>query len=599
MPDSEKVVSRQVPGEIKRLIRAARSRLAFERFLGGFHDALVIALVVLLVLVVLSKLTPSVTPVWWIVLTVLGGLSLVSGLLIARVGSLSDGAIAALLDERLGLKDRFTTGIHCAVRTDPFAQAALAEALDTARNPATRKRLAATFSPRMPGGSWIAPVIGIVAFILWAAVPAGDVFATSSDLDEKRALQERQSAEDTVRAVLEQIAENPELSKELGNVAEAFALDESRPDGEVAPEEARREALRKISELERRLDELVNGERGMSMEAMQEALSEMDSPESSQLKKLSDAMRKGDFSQARKALEELQEKMKDEDMSEEERKKLAEEMKKMADQLQKAAQDQEALKDALRRAGMDPALANNPQALQQAMQQNSGLNQQQMQQLQQMMNAQQSASQQLQGMSNAMNQLAKQAQSGELGKGGQQMQQALSQAEQMQQMLMQAQSAQGQCSGGAPGGQSLASVLPSKPVPGQSRPGNQGFGPNPNGGGAGNAPIQETRFSTRLQKENVALQEGGDIISRQLVDANAPVVGESSLELQAVAKKIIRSWEEGIDDEAVPSHLRDVHKHYFGELKKRIDARRGTTPAPATTEPSETETTPASADEPE
>ena len=589
MTDHHQGSSEKVPREIQRLVRAARARLAFGRFLAGLHDALVMALAILLVLIVLAKLTPSVAPTWWIVLSVLGGLSILSACVMAWMGRPSDGAIAALLDERLGMKDRFTTAIHCSDRSDPFAQAALAEALESARAPETRERFARAFGVQAPGGAWIAPVIGLVALILWFAVPAGDVFASDSDRENEQAQKERQSAEDTVRAVLEQIEENPELSKELGDVGNAFALDESRPDGELAPEEARREALRKITDLERRLEDIVNGERGKSMEAMQKALAELESSDSSETKELAEALRKGDFSKAQQELSKLEQKMNDPNMSQEERDKLAEDMKKMADQLQKAAENQDALKEALRRAGMDPSLANNPQAMQQAMQQNSNLNQQQMQQLQQMMNAQQASGQQCKNMSNAMKQMAQQCQGGKPGQGGQQMQNALSQSEQLQQMLMQAQSAKSQCSGGSPGqgGQSMASILPSKPQPGQqSRPGNTGFGSRPNGGGAGDMPIQETRFSTRLQKENVALQEGGDIISRQLVDSNAPVVGESTLELQVVADRIIRSWEEGVDEQAVPSHLRDVHKHYFGEMKKRIDARTRTTPTAA---PSESE----------
>ena len=607
MAHANQTPSQQIPPEIQRLVRYARLRLAFERFLGGLHDAIVIALVVLLILIVLSKMTPAVAPTWWIVLSVLGGLSLLAALLVSRAGRPSDGAIAALLDERLGLKDRFTTAIHCSQRSDPFAQAALSEALDCARNPQTKQRLASAFAPQMPGGAWVAPVIGVVALLLWFAVPAGDVFASSSELEKQQAQEERQAAEETVRAVLEQIEENPELSKELGDVGDAFALDESRPDGELAPEEARREALRKISELESRLEDIVNGERGKSMDAMQKALAELNTSDSSEAKELSEALREGDFSKAKKALEELQNKMNDKDMTEEERQKLAEDMQKMAEQLQKAAQNQDALKEALRRAGMDPALANNPQALKQAMQQNSGLNQQQMQQLQQMMNAQQTASQQCQNMSNAMKQMAQQCKGGQLGKGGQQMQNSLSQSEQMQQMLMMAQSAKNQCSGGSCSSNTV-NVLPSKPPPG-SKPsqGQGGFGSRPGAGGSGNMPIQETRFSTRLQKENVELLEGGDIISRQLVDSDAPVVGQSNLELQVVADKIIRSWEEGVDEQAVPSHLRDVHKHYFGEMKKRIDARRQTSPEPAAAEaPAEvnapaapTESEPSSADEPE
>ena len=60
-----------------------------------------------------------------------------------------------------------------------------------------------------------------------------------------------------MRTVLEETEENSELSEQLGDITNNFALDESRPNGEVDPAEARRDALRKASELERRLDDIV------------------------------------------------------------------------------------------------------------------------------------------------------------------------------------------------------------------------------------------------------------------------------------------------------------------------------------------------------
>jgi hypothetical protein len=594
-----------IPSEIQKLLGIVRGRLGFERFLAGLHDTLVISLVIILLLVVASKLSPVVAPTWWIVFSVLGGLSIIGALVISARGRLSDSALAALVDERLGLRDRFSTAIHCAGREDPFARAALEDALTTARDPENRRRLATTFAPRAPGGSWVAPMIGVIALLLWMSVPAGDVFAADEASTQQAADEERQNVEDTMRTVLEEIEENSELSEQLGDITNNFALDESRPNGEVDPEEARREALRKVSELERRLDDIVNGEQGKKMDAMRRALSEVDSAEEGEARELSEALKKGDFSEARKALEEMQQKLESSEMSEEDREELAKALEEMAEQLKKASENKESLEEALRRAGLDPSLANNPEALEQAMKQASGLNQQQLQQLKQMANAQQSACKDCKGMSDAMSQMAKQAKNGQSGKNGQQMQQMLSDAEQMQQMLMQAQSAKGQCKGGGKGKgkggspSDMLASLPTKPQPGnQQSPPGQGFGQNPNGGGSGNAPIQETKFGTRLQKEQVALQEGGDIISRQLVASDNPVVGQSTVEIQATADRIIRGWEEGGQDEVVPAHRRDGVKGYLGELTQRLKGQRRQAPTPPAATPA-SETAPASEPAPE
>ena len=60
------------------------------------------------------------------------------------------------------------------------------------------------------------------------------------------------------------------------------------------------------------------------------------------------------------------------------------------------------------------------------------------------------------------------------------------------------------------------------------------------------------------------------------------VVGEARARLQRISDRIARGHEEGLDEDPIPPHLRDVHQHYFGELKGRIDAvPKGGATAPA------------------
>ena len=123
----------------------------------------------------------------------------------------------------------------------------------------------------------------------------------------------------------------------------------------------------------------------------------------------------------------------------------------------------------------------------------------------------------------------------------------------------------------------------------------------PGRGAGGNAPIAPTPAGTVDQREKVE-NRGGDIIARELIEGEVEV-GESRAALRRVADKIARGDEEGVEDEPVPPHLRDVHRHYFGELEKRIRAvtrsKEGKPSAPATT-PKETpaETPPASGEKP-
>ena len=582
--------------DVTRLIKGVRRRLWFTRLLAGVYDGLVVALVIVLGFVLVAKAFPSVpddpsTVIWF--LSGLGFCCLLVGFLLARFGRLSDGAIAALIDERLELKDRFTTAIHCAHRDDPFARAALAEAVTVVSREGVRQAVYRGFSPRMPSGSWLAPVLAIFIMLIQVSIPSGDLLRGEESLSDSRALEERFDNEKTVQAVLETIKENDALSEELAALGMSLELEDALAGKTESPEAQRREALRRISDLERQLDDLVNGEQGKTMESFERSMDTLSPSPDGKTKSLMEALKSSDFSEAMKELEKLQSEANDPSLTDEEREKLASDLEDLAKQLAEAAENREALEEALQRAGMDPALANDPQALQEAMKQASGLNQQQMQQLTQMMNAQKSSSQQCQNMSDAVEKMGQQCKNGGEAPGKKQgmkgAQQALSQAEQMQQMLQAAQYAKGQCKGGgSQPGSGMAGILPSqsKPMPKKPGPISQGFDKGQGNGATGNAPLEETRFSTKYQKENVAVREGGDVISRQLVESKQPLVGESSVELKQIADRIVRSWEEGVQDESIPTHLRDVHKHYFGELKKRIDAKRREEPAPTESEPS-------------
>ena len=49
-------------------------------------------------------------------------------------------------------------------------------------------------------------------------------------------------------------------------------------------------------------------------------------------------------------------------------------------------------------------------------------------------------------------------------------------------------------------------------------------------------------------------------------------MGESKVALRRIADRIAKGEEEGVGEDPIPPHLRDVHRHYFGEVEKRIRA---------------------------
>jgi hypothetical protein len=108
-------------------------------------------------------------------------------------------------------------------------------------------------------------------------------------------------------------------------------------------------------------------------------------------------------------------------------------------------------------------------------------------------------------------------------------------------------------------------------------------------GSGGNAPIAPTPTRTVDQREKVE-NRGGDIIARELIEGEVEI-GERRAALARVADRIAGGDEEGVTEDPVPPHLRDVHRHYFGEVEKRIRAAtknggsKPATPAAASKEP--------------
>ena len=81
------------------------------------------------------------------------------------------------------------------------------------------------------------------------------------------------------------------------------------------------------------------------------------------------------------------------------------------------------------------------------------------------------------------------------------------------------------------------------------------------------APTPSRTVDQQEQVKNL----GGDIIGREMIEGEV-VVGESRAALKRIADRIARGDEEGVGEDPVPPHLRDVHRHYFGEVEKRIRA---------------------------
>ena len=542
--------------EIRSLLKTAAKRLEAGLFLHKAHLVGVVVAAMVLGLIIADRLFATSFVPWVWVAPALAVLGLAIAALLWMRSRPGEHHVALLVDERLDLREKLSTALHVANRDDAFARAAVEDAVNVARDPQNHERARRHFRVAAPGGWWVSPSLIALAALVSLLEPM-DLFARP--VEEPREVTEaRHEVRESLEAVVKQIQQQPELSSELSDLLGDLSELGTEPDAFKSPEEVRRDAVKRVTDLNQRLDDIISGERGKTMEAMEKAMKKLRTPKDGPAKELAEAMSSGDFQAARQALEELIEQVESGELTPEQQEQLAEQLKDLAQQLEQMAQQQQKLEDELRKAGMDPQLAQNPEALQQAIENNQNLNEQQKQQLQQMAQAQQASNDMMQGLGSAAMSLAEAMQAGEMGQGAGQMGEQLSQLEQAQMMLQQAQAAASMCQGSCQGlgqGLSMQAAL---------QQWGQGMGQGQGGGPRGVAPSP-----TRTREVKAQGQTGeGDIIARMLVEG-PQVVGESRITPSQIMAEVAEGFEEGLDEDQLPRKYHEALKRYFGELERR------------------------------
>lgn len=558
--------------DVYAILRLAARRIGINRFMGALHVTAVLAAGLALVLMIVDRLgaMPIIPWVWTAI--GLGVTALLASIVRWMVDRPDEQHVALLVDERLDLRERITTAMHCANRDDGFSQAAVQDAVATCSDPKIRRRVNDRFRIETPRAWWVSPLL--LAMVLGAyALPQFDAFRSEDDTTQLVESEKQVIAVefDRIKQVVE---ENPVLQSELAdllNDTDPIGLDDAE---QLKPEDMRREAIKRMSDINKRLEELSQSEEAKAHEAVRDALRDLESPESGPAKELADALKQGDFDAAQKALDAMMEQMQSGEMTDAERQALGEQLQQMGEQLQQLSEKREALEDALRQAGLDPQLAQNPEALQQALENNQNLNEQQQQQLQQMAQAQQRAAQMCQKMGGACQQMGQglcQGQSmgqqgpGQNGEGSQgmnadAMQAALAELAEQERLNQACQLAAGACQGGAEGlGENLSAS----------------DGMRHTRGRAAGARPGKTRTPHRTQAEQAQSKHGdeAEVIARQLINGEL-FTGESRAPLEQVAANLERSSDEATMEQILPRKYHDAVKHYFGQVKREVVDRQ-------------------------
>ena len=324
---------------------------------------------------------------------------------------------------------------------------------------------------------------------------------------------------------------------------------------------------------------------GGDSKEMKKQLNQLKSLPKGPAKKLSEAISKGEFDEAKKAIKDLVDKLKGDKLSEVEKKQLAKDLDKFADQVKKMLEKQEQQKQQLKKE-LDRALEKGDLEKAAKLQQQLDKKQQQDKQMQKM----QKMADKLKECSNCMKQGGKQGKKGQpkQGKNGQQkqgkgdgqqqgeegqqggkqatedaiksledmaeelekMQGDLEDLEDLEDMMEQIQQAKGECNGGEGG---------NKEGEPQWNDWAKGEGP---GGGLRDKDEEETGFYKSRVKGK--LQKGETVVTGSADGDN--ITGKSISEARDMVQASINKKSDPLENQKLPRSLRDHAREYFKEL---------------------------------
>ncbi|MEE9131135.1 MAG: hypothetical protein V3T84_14035, partial [Phycisphaerales bacterium] len=308
--------------EIRSILNIAARRLEIASFLSKAHLITVLLGIVVVIMLAAERLGPQTFFAWpWILpLSVTAGLAVAGRLwYVARRSELQ---VAIAVDDRLDLHEKLSTALHCTGRDDAFARTALADAVHTARDPRVREQVSRRFNVQPPRRWWLSPALVALAVALWF-VPPLDLFAADDPAVDPNLALAQQQRDEAIDAVIKQIKDDPELRKEFSDLMGELSNEGIDPKAPKSREQVKRDAIKKLTDLNKRLDEILSGSKGKTAESLAKSLRQLKTPDDGPAKDLADAMAKGDFAAAQKALQKLLAEAQNGDMDDEQKKKLA------------------------------------------------------------------------------------------------------------------------------------------------------------------------------------------------------------------------------------------------------------------------------------
>lgn len=570
--------------EINKVLSAAAWRLGVMNFIRGLVVALAAALGGLILLRVVQQLFGFALP-WEQIGYWSAGACVAAALVwcvIARPGRL---AVARRVDEGANLRESLSTALYVEKQSeDPWVRATI----DTAVQKARGVRVAQAV-PIQPPRFWPVPLAMGLALAVLYFMPALDVLGWKKEKVAKeenrvQVVQAKQEALDAKKKI-EDMVKDLDLEKEKVEAPEA-----EKPELRN-PEEIRKSAIKELTKLNDRLEQLRTGEKGQKLEKVEERLKQLKTPgkETSELTK---AMATGNFEQAKQELEKLQEQMAGSEMKDSDKQKVAEQLEQIAKQLEKMAENKKDLEKQLEQAGLNKELAGDPKALKEALEKAQNLSEEQKKSLQEQCQSQSQCQKSMDGLSEAMSKMASACKNGDkegMENAAQGAQGQLSELEQLAQEMEMAEAAQnecksqmsqmgskcngGQCEGGEGGNQMSQSN-----GNGSTKPWSAGFSESfgsgrggPGQGQGGSPGVESADFSTEKRKAIGQLGQG-PIVGSRLVEGES-IKGESTAAFSSAVASAEQGATEAMENNTIPREYHDAIKNYFGNLKTKTNGK--------------------------
>jgi hypothetical protein len=610
-------------------VATVQTKLAIRRFGQVFaRTTFVMGLLVLLAVLVdkFSQLLPADFRYRWVILGGIGLCAVISGVW-AFVKRPSREEAATAIDEKLRLKEKFSTAIYVRPSSDPFAMAAVRDAERTAENVQLGKQFPIPY-PRM---AYATKIVFAVALGVAYLMPTVNLFGQKTSAIKKPETEAaQQAAKEAVARAIAAVDAMPKSSQnsdefrklvaELHEFNKAPKLDD--------PSRANRRALQALQEVNN--EAAKEWDKAKKYAEAQNSLMQSLQPPDDAKGPVGEARKeisKGNFDQASAKLEDAVKNF--DKMDQKAKEDAAKQMEQAAKQLEQLAQNpqvQQQIQQQLQQMGanqaqakqmqqlMQQAAAGNQQAAQQlqqaaqqmAQQMNNGQGpnqqqQQQMQQAMQQMQAQANAQNQANGLAQAAQQMAQamqQAQAQQAGgqqnpQQGQQMQQAQQQMQKalgnmqgvkqdLQKMAQQQQQAQQamqqgqQCANGnCPGGNQQGQQAGNKAGQGQFKPGdpkNQGNGMGQAGiGNGGQASKAVQPFGVKEEQSPSQDDENGKILASYLVKDKADP-GAQRMMMQKLVEKAQKDATDEVDSEHANRAAQKVAQEYFRTMAQDAPA---------------------------